>query len=120
MVLLQLLFTLESCVFPGSIVHKEAYIDMRNYELMCVFRPEDEVFNRGRDDVRNELQKLNVTVVKEDDMGQRTLAYPIKDTHQAHYHLFVTEMAPDMVAPVEAALRHKDDLLRFMVVRQEE
>lgn len=92
---------------------------MRNYEVMCVFRPEDEVFNRGRDDVRNELQKLNATVVKEDDMGARTLAYPINDIAQGHYHLFVTEMDSEKVAEIEAALRHKDDLLRFMVVRQE-
>ena len=93
---------------------------MRNYEVMCVFRPEDEVVNRGREDVRNELNKLDAKVVKEDDMGQRTLAYPIKDAHQGYYHLFVTEMTPDKVAPIEAALRHKEELLRFMVVRAEE
>lgn len=93
---------------------------MRKYEVMCVFRPEDEVVNRGREAVRNELNKLDAKIVKEDDMGQRTLAYPIKDSHQGHYHLFVTEMAPDKVAPVEAALRHNDELLRFMVVRAEE
>ena len=92
---------------------------MRNYEIMCVFRPEDEVFNRGRDMVRSELGKLKASVAKEDDMGHRTLAYPIKDVHQGHYFLFIAEMAPETVADVESALRHKDDLLRFMVVRQE-
>jgi len=86
---------------------------------MCVFRVEDEVFQRGKDAVRAELIKLGATVTKEEDMGQRTIAYPIKDQNQAHYFYFVVEMDPEKAHQVEDAVRLFDELLRFMMVRQE-
>ena len=92
---------------------------MRTYEAMCVLRVEEDAFQRGKDAVRAELTKLGATVVKEEDMGQRTLSYPIKDVHQAHYFYFVVEMDPDNARKVEDAVRLFEDLLRFMMVRQE-
>ena len=92
---------------------------MRTYEAMCVFRVEDDAFQRGKDAVRAELTKLGATISKEEDMGQRTTAYPIKDQTQAHYFYFVVEMDPEQAAQIEDAVRLFDDLLRFMMVRQE-
>lgn len=92
---------------------------MRTYEAMCVFRVEDEQFQRGKDAVRAELTKLGATVSKEEDMGQRTTAYPIKDQTQAHYFYFVVEMEPEKAQQVEESVKLLDELLRFMMVRQE-
>jgi small subunit ribosomal protein S6 len=86
---------------------------------MCVFRVEDEQFQRGKDAVRAELTKLGATISKEEDMGLRTIAYPIKDQTQAHYFYFVAEMDPEQAHKVEDAVRLFDELLRFMMVRQE-
>ena len=93
---------------------------MRTYEAVCVFRPEDEAFNTGRDAVRTELQSLGATITKEDDMGRRTLAYPINKTSQGHYYLFVVEMDPASVQQTEDHLKLKVDMLRFLLVRQED
>lgn len=93
---------------------------MRTYEAMCVLRVEDEAFQRGKEAVRGELEKLGAKFVKEEDMGQRTLAYPIKSVTQAHYFYFVVEMDPDQAHQVEQAVRLFDELLRFMMVRQEQ
>ena len=92
---------------------------MRTYEAMCVFRPEDETFTRGKDVVREELTKLDAKVIREEDMGLRTLAYPIQKTHQAHYFYFVVEMEPEKAHVTENALKLKTELLRFMMVKQE-
>lgn len=91
----------------------------RRYEAVCVFRPEDEPFSKGKEVVRAELEQLGATVVKEDDMGQRTFAYPIKKLNQGHYYVFVVDMEPEQAHQTEAALKHKEDLLRFLMVRQE-
>lgn len=93
---------------------------MRTYEAMCVFRAEDEIFKRGKDVVREELQKLGATIVKEEDMGQRSLAYPIQDAHQAHYFYYVAEMEPSKAHLTEDALRLKTELLRFMMIRRDD
>jgi len=92
---------------------------MRTYEAMCVFRSEDDVFTKGKDVVREELVKLEGTVVKEEDMGLRALAYPIQNANQAHYYYFVVEMSPDNAHQIEHALKLKTELLRFLMVRQE-
>ena len=92
---------------------------MRTYEAMCVLRVEEEVFQRGKDAVREELKKLEANILKEEDMGQKTLAYPIQNLHQAHYFYFVVEMDPEKAHQVEQTVKLFDELLRFMMVRQE-
>lgn len=93
---------------------------MRTYEAMCVFRPEDEVFREQKEAVTGELAKLNATVVKEEDMGVKTLAYPIDKVTQGHYYLFVVELEPAQVSEVERAVKLRTELLRLMIVRREE
>ena len=92
---------------------------MRTYEAMCVLRVEEEAFQSGKDAVREELVKLGANILKEEDMGQRTLAYPIQNVNQAHYFYFVVEMEPEQAHQVEQSVKLFDQLLRFMMVRQE-
>lgn len=92
---------------------------MRTYEAMCVFRTEDDVFTRGKDVVREELTKLDGKILKEEDMGQRSLAYPINNANQAHYYYFVVDMDPDKAHQIEQALKLKTELLRFLMIRKE-
>ena len=93
---------------------------MRTYEAMCVFRAEQETFQGGVEAVREQLQKLGADIQKEEDMGVRTLAFPIKKQLQAHYFYFVCKMAPDAAHQIEEALRHQSELLRFLMVRQDD
>jgi len=86
---------------------------------MCVFRADTDAFGRGKDAVRAELEKLDAKIVKEEDMGQRTLAYPIKNESQGHYFYFVAEMEPEKAHAAPKSVELLDELLRFMVVRQE-
>lgn len=92
---------------------------MRTYDAVCVFRPEGEAFSRGQEHVRDELKGLGASIVKEDDMGERSLAYPIKKQTRAHYFIFVVEMDPEKAHQTEQQLRHNEDILRFLMVRQE-
>lgn len=92
---------------------------MRNYEAMCVFRPEDEVFRTGVEQIREELKGFGGEIEREEDMGQRALAYPIKKIPQAHYYYYVVKMDPEQAHQTEKKLRMRDELLRFMMVRQD-
>jgi small subunit ribosomal protein S6 len=92
---------------------------MRTYEAMCVFRPEDEVFNRGKETVKSELLSLDGKILKEEDMGVRSLAYPIKQMNQAHYFYYEVEMDPEKAHQTENALKLKEELLRFMMIRKD-
>lgn len=92
---------------------------MRHYEVACVFRQEDDVYNRGREMVRNELVGLGAVITGEEDMGQRALAYPVKKETRGHYLVFVVEMEPDKAKKIEDTLRLKTELLKVMVVNKE-
>jgi len=93
---------------------------LRTYEAMCVFRADQEIFNAGVAAVREELQKLGAQIEKEEDMGLRTLAYPIKKQLQAHYYYYVCNMDPEKAQSVERPLRLRDELLRFLMVRRDD
>jgi small subunit ribosomal protein S6 len=93
---------------------------LRTYEAMCVFRSDQEVFNAGVAAVREELIKLGAQIDKEEDMGLRTLAYPIKKQIQAHYFCYVCKMDPEKAQGVERPLRLRDELLRFLMVRRDD
>ena len=86
---------------------------------MCVFRADQEIFTAGVETVRNELTKLGATIEKEEDMGVRSLAFPIKKQMQAHYYYYVCAMDPENAHKTEDTLRLKDELLRFMMVRKD-
>lgn len=92
---------------------------MRHYEVACVFRAEDEVYNRGREIVKNELVGLGAVITGEDDMGQRSLAYPVKKETRGHYLVFIAEMEPDKAKLIEDTLKLKTELLKVMVVNKE-
>ncbi len=93
---------------------------MRTYEAMCVFRADQEIFSAGVEAVREELKKLGAQIEKEEDMGIRQLAFPIKKQLQAHYFYYVCNMEPDAAHKVEYALRLQDELLRFLMVRRDD
>lgn len=93
---------------------------MRTYEAMCVFQADAEVFKTGVEVVRQELVQLGANVSREEDMGLRTLAFPIDKHLQAHYFYFVCEMDPEKAHAVEDALRLKTELIRFMMVRRDD
>ena len=68
---------------------------MRDYEAVFVFRPEDELYGQGKQLVQEELAKAGATVVKDEDMGNRELAYEIKSETRGHYHLYEAQIPPD-------------------------
>ena len=57
---------------------------MRKYELTAIFPAKEDVIKEGNEAVRAELAKHNATIVKEDDMNERELAYEIKKNKRGH------------------------------------
>ena len=92
---------------------------IRQYETVCVFRNADDAFKEGVEAVKAELQKLDGVITKEEDMRVRTLAYRVRKQTQGHYYLFEFDMDPEKAHQIDAALKHRPELLRHIVVRKE-
>ena len=93
---------------------------MRIYETACVFRADEAKFSTAREELLALLNDLGADSVKENDMGVRNLAYPIKNELQAHYLVFEFNMDPEKAHQIEAGVKYFNDLLRILVTRQDE
>ncbi len=66
------------------------------------------------------IEKEGGTVVRMDDGGRRTLAYPIKKNTEGLYILFEIEGSGQEIAELERRMRVNDMILRYITVRVDE
>ncbi len=66
------------------------------------------------------IEKEGGTVVRMDDIGQRTLAYPIKKKTEGHYVLFEIEGSGQEIMELERRMRVNDMIIRYITVRVDE
>jgi len=92
---------------------------MRNYEVVFIFRTEADAYNGGLEKVKEELKKAGANIVKEDDMGDRELAYQIKKESRGHYYRFDLELTPDSIVTIEKDLKLINEILKFMFVKKD-
>ena len=90
---------------------------MRSYELITVFPTEEELFRQGKESVAAELTKQGAQNMKEEDMGDRPLAYLIRKRTRGHYILFTMEFPSDKVDATEKTFKLNPNILRYLFVR---
>jgi len=94
---------------------------MPTYELGLVLTPELEGEERDAflGEVRQLIAGAGGEILKEDDWGKRSLAYPINHKRDGFY-TFWTFLAPGtVVAPLEYKLRISDHVLRHLVLNMD-
>jgi small subunit ribosomal protein S6 len=92
---------------------------MRQYELVTILPSEEPEFLKGKESVAAELTQFGATDVKEEDMGDRPLMYPIKKRQRGHYVLYRINLEPQSVAPMEKAFKINPNILKYLLVKQE-
>lgn len=95
---------------------------MSFYELVYVLRPDvptahvDATTNKVTDLVK----KAKGKVVKTEQWGLRTMAYPIRKHKKGYYTLMGLSMPGTGVSELEHQLKLADDVIRFMTVKVDE
>ncbi len=94
---------------------------MPTYELGIVLTPELE--GEEREAFLGEVRQLIVgaggEIVKEDEWGRRSLAYPIKHKRDGFYTFWTFHAPGAVVAPIEYKLRISDQVLRHLVLNMD-
>lgn len=62
---------------------------------------------------------MGAKLLKKEDWGLRTLAYPVRKAKKAYYVLLEMETAPAAMLEMERNMRFNEDVLRFLTVRRE-
>ena len=94
----------------------------RVYEVMYIVDPETpaEKLTKLNEAVGSLIEKEGGTVVRMDDGGRRTLAYPIKKKTEGFYILFEIEGSGQEIAELERRMRVNDMIIRYITVRVDE
>ena len=94
---------------------------MNKYESVVIVNP-----NLEEESIKNLVKKFSdlintdgkVTSVEE--MGKRKLAYEIKKLKEGFYVVIKFEAKPELIAELERNYRITDEVMKFMVIKEEE
>ncbi|OHD76262.1 MAG: 30S ribosomal protein S6 [Spirochaetes bacterium RIFOXYC1_FULL_54_7] len=90
---------------------------MRPYELVTIFPTEEDIYRPAKETVTAELKKQGAEIVREDEMGERQLAYMIKNHQRGRYVLHTINMAPDKLIMAEKVFKLNTGILKYLFVR---
>ncbi|MEO7674167.1 MAG: 30S ribosomal protein S6 [Pyrinomonadaceae bacterium] len=94
----------------------------RTYEVMYIVDPEtaaDKIVALN-ESVGKLIEKEGGTIVRMDDIGMRTLAYPIKKRKDGYYVLYEIDGTGQEIMELERRMRVNDAIIRFVTVRVDE
>jgi len=92
---------------------------MTTYEAVVIFASDEAQHQAGREFLKKELESAGITIKKEEDMGDRLLAYPVRKNDRGRYVLYVVESAPEPLKAINKALKLRPEILKYLFVRQD-
>ena len=94
---------------------------MNKYESVIIINPSvDEDKVKGLIDKFSDLINKQGKVTKVDTLGKKKLAYEVKKNKEGIYVVFYFEAEPSLIAELERNYRITDEVIKFIVVRNEE
>jgi small subunit ribosomal protein S6 len=94
----------------------------RTYEVMYIVDPEtaaDKIVELN-ETIGKLIEKEGGTIVRMDDIGMRTMAYPIKKRKDGYYVLYEIDGTGQEIMELERRMRVNDAIIRFVTVRVDE
>lgn len=94
---------------------------MQQYEIAILYDPGLEVdLSKAEDRVKKIFADNKAKVVSSDNWGKKKLAYPINKHEHAVYVFYTVEIPAENVGKVESTLNITDEVMRYLIVRQDE
>ena len=94
---------------------------MNKYEIALVLssKVDDDVRTATLERVKNRVTKSGSTITDIDEKGKQRLAYEIQDMLEGYYYFLHFEGPEDAPYFIERHLRIYDNVLRFLIVKQD-
>ncbi len=96
---------------------------MKNYEIMFIVRPtlSEEEVKKVVKDFSSIITENGAKVTKEENMGQRELAYEIKDFKSGYYFVFEVEAKDDKaIKEFNRLALINNDIVRHLITKVED
>ena len=94
---------------------------MNKYESVVIINP-----NLEAESVKALIEKIsnlinsNGTVSSVEELGKKRLAYEIKKLNEGYYVVVKFEAKPELITELERVYRITDEVMKFIVVKEEE
>ena len=94
---------------------------MNKYELAVIFNPtlDEGSLKNEFESVKSLLERFNASIDKVDDWGKRRRAYEINKVNKCFYYFINFNAESNVPSEIESRMRIKENVLRYLVVRQE-
>ncbi len=91
---------------------------MKSYEAMFIFNPtlEEEKLEKEIKSVERTIKTHGKGEVKHSNLGKKVLAYSIKKYSEGVYINYTFTAQPVAIVKIKEALKHKESILRFMML----
>jgi small subunit ribosomal protein S6 len=94
---------------------------MNKYEVMFIVKPADEeAVEAVAAKFETLIQNNGGTIDKVDRWGKKRMAYEIKDFNEGIYYVVYFTAEPKAVAELDRVMKITDEILRHMVIKQDE
>jgi small subunit ribosomal protein S6 len=93
---------------------------IKNYEFCFLIKSElsEEEFNKEIDFIEKSMLNQGAQIIKKENLGRRTLAYPIKKKQEAIYYFFYIKCSPDKISKIEENFYRREKILRYLVLQR--
>ncbi|HEY9722400.1 MAG TPA: 30S ribosomal protein S6 [Oscillatoriaceae cyanobacterium] len=95
---------------------------LRNYETMYIVKPtlDEDSVDAVAKKVDDQIAGVGGSVDKTEKRGRKRLAYEVKDFKDGFYVLTEFKADPAQITELERLFRLNDDVIRHLIIRQEE
>lgn len=92
---------------------------MNKYESVIIINPSvEEQGIKALISKFTDLINSNGKLEKVEELGKKKLAYEIKKNSEGYYIVFNFEASPELIAEIERVYRITDEVIKFIVVRE--
>ncbi|MEW5817819.1 MAG: 30S ribosomal protein S6 [Spirochaetota bacterium] len=88
------------------------------YEGVFIFSTKEDKFVKGKELVASEFNRIKAVIQKEEDMGDKDLAYPIKKENRGHYYYYEVEQSPEKLLEIEKNFKLSPEILKYLFVKK--
>ena len=92
---------------------------MRQYDAVFIYEPSGDETIATRGEVTTQFKEFGFSVLNEHDLGERNLAYTIKNKGRGHYVRYEIEADPEQLPTIKNALKLKSGILKFVFFRKD-
>ena len=88
----------------------------RRYEMLTLFSFREDVYQQDLEKVKQILSDTHSEIVKENKVGVKDLAYPVKKQTKGLYHLIYFDTETPNLKKIRDELKLNESILRYLII----